>query len=182
MLKNTSKNLKIVYCVFVILVFVGLAIFIIFRINKTQKKMAEIRNSAIELSDEETMIFKTYYGIDIPDYLYITDRSFDFNLDESEGYFAIKAVISNKDVRVLINKISNDKSLEVYKHSFARRPVVDYFEENLSWWDIDSGKCIASYNVHFDNNIGGSGAMTITKVDGINYVYLWYTYPAQITK
>ena len=145
------------------------------------KKVAKlIENSEITLTVEESETFKRYFGIEKPDYLSVIECAEGQN--ETDSYFAVKAVILNKNTDNLISEISDTKGAELYEHKFTRTPVVVDFDQDLTWWNIEEGRRVVSYHLTLDDHESGSAAVTVVRIDGVNYVYMWYVDPAQIRK
>ena len=135
--------------------------------------------SETQLSSEEIEMFKKCFGIEKPSYLSVLQCV--SNQDKTTTYFAVKAVISTPNINTLINEIRNSNST-IYGYKHNRTPVADDFAQALSWWNIESGRHILSYNIQLDDHNQGSAAVTIVRDNGYNYVYMWYTNPALIAK
>ena len=135
--------------------------------------------SKIQLSNEETEMFKKLFGIEKPSYLSVLQCV--HNQDKTTTYFAIKAVISTPNINKLIDDISNANS-SIYDYKYNRTPISDDFAQALPWWNIESGRHISSHNIQLNNYEQGSAAITIVRSHGYNYVYMWYTNPALIAK
>lgn len=138
-----------------------------------------INVSETQLSREETEIFKKCFGIEKPSYLSVLQCVYDQGATTT--YFAVKAVVSAQDINILIDEISNSNST-VYDYKHTRTPLADDFAQTLHWWNIESGRHILSYNIQIDDQEQGSAAITIVQENGCNYVYMWYTDPALISK
>ena len=138
------------------------------------------RLSKITFSNEETEMFKGCFGIAPPNYLSVLEFS-EFH-NEKNSYFAIKAAIPQKNIDSLITEIKESRGVELYQYEFTRTPVLAEFDQDMTWFNIYEGKLIASYLILCDDQLNGAAAITIIKIDGIHYVYMWYTNPALISK
>jgi len=170
----------IIICIVVAVVILALAIVLIYKWLALRKTTKLIETSEITLSDEESKKFNSYFGIEKPEYLTVlacAEKS-----KENESYFAVKAVILDKNIDDLITEIGATEGVELYEHKFTRTPVMVDFDQGLPWWSINEGRLVLSYHLKYDSHISGSSAITIVRVDGINYVYLWYTDPAMVSK
>ena len=138
------------------------------------------RLSKITFSNEETEMFKFCFEIAPPNYLSVLECS-EFH-NEKNSYFAIKAAIPQKSIDSLITEIKESQGVELYQYEFTRTPVLVKFDQDITWFNIYEGKHIASYLILCDDQLNGAAAITIIKIDGIHYVYMWYTDPALISK
>ena len=102
--------------------------------------------------------------------------------NEKNSYFAVKAAISKKNRDSLITEIKESCGVELYQYEFTRTPVFVEFDQDITWFDIYEGKLIASYLICCDDQLNGASAITIIKIKGSHYVYMWYTNPALISK
>lgn len=175
--KMSIKFIKMILIILVVSIIGGL---LLYRMIRVDKKIEKLRESAQTLTVEESTMFQTYFGIEKPESLLILNCA--YRNQDNETFYAVKAVVSNHDFKAIINQIKKIEGAEIYEHKFSRRSVLDEFSDELLWWDIDSGRMIKSYHIVLNSHKGGSVALTVTKNDGIYYVYIWYTDPAWVSK
>ena len=149
-------------------------------IIESKKASDLIDSSEITLSNEESDAFKAYFGIDKPDYLSVLECA--EGKSESDSYIAVKAVILRKNIDTLISEMGEANGSELYQNNFRREPIEVSFDNNIDWWNIEEGRHIASYTLYLDSHKNGASAITVVRVGGVNYVYMWYADPAMIAK
>lgn len=145
-----------------------------------KNKIYQIQDAEIQLSDEELVAFKKCFGIEKPEALSILEC--EYSRDKENEYYAIKAILSNNRPNMLLKDLKKNKEIQLYPYLATRRPIDDSFCDDFPWWNIDSGKVIACYNIQSGVQGYGSAAIIILKIESINYIYMWYSNPAEVSK